>query len=169
MLPPPLARPTPLAIRRPLFRRPTPSEARVYAVLHDVARAEHENAPRRDRNFLPGLRIAAHPLALLADVERSERGQLDGLTPGQALREHLDHQLDQLLGLVAWQSDFLDHRLREVRARERLATHGFWPLPYYNSKDASFSPPKGQQQQTEIAHITCLPCGFTSAQAPRPM
>ena len=47
----------------------------------------------------------------------------------QAGRNLLQDQLDQLLRLVAGQSDFLDHRLRKIRTRERFATHGLPPLP----------------------------------------
>ena len=127
-----------------LFCRSAPDQTRVDAILHDVAGPEHQHATRRDRNFLARLWIASHPLALLADAERAERGQLDRLAGRQAGRNLLQYQLHQLLRLVAGQSDFLDYRLRKICTRERLATHGLPPLPApYGSANANCGPFRG--------------------------
>src|SRR5215471_2763434 len=57
---------------RRLFRRIAPDQAGIDALLHDVARPEHQHAPRRDGHFLTGLGIAADPFTLLADDEGAE-------------------------------------------------------------------------------------------------
>ena len=49
----------------------------------------------------------------------------------QAGRDLLQDQLDQLLGLVAGQSDLLDHRFRKIRTRECFATHGYSAPPQH--------------------------------------
>src|SRR5215471_2972932 len=86
---------------RRLFRRIAPDQAGIDALLHDVARPEHQHAPRRDGHFLTGLGIAADPLALLADAEGAEGGKFDGLACCQAARDFAQDQLDQFLGLIA--------------------------------------------------------------------
>src|SRR5262245_8260917 len=131
MPPPPLARHTPLDSWQVLLCRSTPPEPGVDPLLHDIARSEHQHAPRRDRHLLPRLGVATHALSLLADVERSERGKFDRFSVCQLFRKHLYDQFHQFLRLVARQSDLQDDRLREIRARERFATHDFTtpPLP----------------------------------------
>ena len=53
-------------------------------VAHDLAGAEGHHPARRDRHFDAGLGIAADPLALVAQDEAAEAGNLDVLALGQA-------------------------------------------------------------------------------------
>src|SRR5262249_13475921 len=154
MLQPPWTRPVPPAENRRLFRRIAPDQAGIDALLHDVARPKHQHASRRDGHFLTGLGIAADPLALLADAEGAEGGELDGLARCQAARNLAQDPLDQFLRLIARQSDFLDHRLCEICTRQRFATHGIPPLPStLPIPDANGRIFWGQQQPAEIAHL----------------
>src|SRR4029079_14687934 len=59
-------------------------EALVNALFHNVARAEDQDPPRRNRYFIPGFGIAPHAFALLADAEGTERGKLHRIPPCQA-------------------------------------------------------------------------------------
>src|SRR5438045_3467501 len=54
-------------------------------VAHDLAGAEGHDPPRRDRDFDARFRIAADPLALVAQDEGSEARHLDVLADGQGL------------------------------------------------------------------------------------
>src|SRR5262245_44676167 len=142
----PLARHPPARLQkcRRLLCGPAPSKPSVDAVLHDVAGSEDQHATRRDWHLLTGFRVATNPLALLADVERSERGEFDCLALCQSLREHPDDQLDQFLRLVARQANLLDDRLRKIRTRECLATHSSPPLPIWRFRNASCGHSEGQ-------------------------
>src|SRR5262245_47717336 len=52
-----------------LFGRLSPGQRVIDTLFHDVARPEHENTPRRNRNFLARLRVASDPLPLVSNPE----------------------------------------------------------------------------------------------------
>src|SRR5262245_58983038 len=97
-----------------LLRRLAPQAAGVDAVLHDIARTENKYTARRDGNLFAGLGIAADALALLANAEGAERRELHLLTARQTFRDLVQHELDELLRLVARQPDLADHGLCQV-------------------------------------------------------
>src|SRR5699024_11184275 len=94
---------------RRLFRRLSPRQSIVDALLHDVAGAEDQHAPRRDGYFLAGLRVAADALALVANAERAERRQLHRVAALETRHDLPEHELHDLRGLVARQTDLLKH------------------------------------------------------------
>src|ERR1700722_7405413 len=61
--------------------------------LHHLRSPEGDHPTGVDRGRLAGLGIAAHPLALGADLEHSEPGELHGLP----LLERFDHQIERPL------------------------------------------------------------------------
>src|SRR5215472_11428498 len=65
-------------------------------VLQCVRGAEDKNAPRADRYFLAGLRIATDALTLLSDREAAERGNFDHLSAFKRARDFGDHRFDEL-------------------------------------------------------------------------
>src|ERR1041385_3204259 len=101
--------------------------ARIDPLLEDRGRLEHHHAPRRDRDFLAGLGIAADALALLAHHKRAERGQLHGLAPFEAIRDFLQYHFHESRRFSSRQPDFLVHGLTQVRPRYRLARHRLNP------------------------------------------
>src|SRR5581483_1845012 len=146
--------PSPLDCAVRLFRRVASSQTGVDFLLHDVAGPEDQHAPGRDGHLLPRLWVTPNALALAADAEGAKRGELHRLTRSQARRNLVQDQLDQLLGLIAWQPYLLHDRLCEIRTRERLATHDPAPSPLHPTvTDANCGIPGGQQQAAEIAHI----------------
>jgi hypothetical protein len=76
---------SPIVGRRPgLFGGRHPAAALGDPVAHDLAGAEGHHAARRDRHFDAGLGIAADPLALVAQDEAAEAGNLDVLPSDSA-------------------------------------------------------------------------------------
>src|SRR4051812_38315291 len=73
----------------------------VDALLEDGRRLEHHDPARRDRHFLAGLRVAADPLALLANHERTKRGQLHRFASFEAGGDLPEHQFHQRSGFRA--------------------------------------------------------------------
>src|SRR5436189_3806837 len=63
-------------------------------LAHDLAGAEGEHSARRDRHLDPGLGIAPDPLALVAQDEASEAGNLDVLPIGQRGAHMVENALD---------------------------------------------------------------------------
>src|SRR5438270_4996875 len=64
-------------------------------VAHDLAGAEGHHPPRSDRHFDSGLWVAADSLALVAQDERAESGDLHVLSGGEAVAHVVQHALDQ--------------------------------------------------------------------------
>src|SRR5665809_40368 len=112
-----------------LFGRFTPRQRIVDALLHGVAGAEHEYASWRDRNFLARLRVAADALTLVANAERAERRQLDGVPPLETRNDLAKHELDDLGGFVPRQTNLLKHGLRQVGACQCLPAHCAYAPP----------------------------------------
>src|SRR3546814_7795272 len=74
--------------------------AAVYNPLaHDLAGAERKDSARRDRNLDSGLRVAADPLALVAQDEAAEARNLHVLAVGQRMTHMVEHALDDIGGL----------------------------------------------------------------------
>src|SRR3546814_13131294 len=74
--------------------------AAVYNPLaHDLAGAERKDSARRDRNLDSGLRVAADPLALVAQDEAAEARNLHVLAVGQRMTHMVEHALDDICGL----------------------------------------------------------------------
>src|SRR5258708_15778383 len=103
-------------------------EAVVDLMLQRVRGAEHENAARADRYFLPGLRVTPDPLSLLPHRETAEGGDLDHLAALERVGNLGDHRLDELCRLVARQTDFLIDRLGELSAGNRVPGHDALPV-----------------------------------------
>src|SRR5438067_5899395 len=61
----------------------TPSGALGDPLAGHLAGAEGEHPPRRDRHLHSGLRVTADPLALVAQDEAAEAGDLDVLPLGE--------------------------------------------------------------------------------------
>ena len=104
--------------RLPVPRLRSPSDARRAIVdprLQDVRRLEHHHSARKDRNLDPGLRIAADPLALRADDERAEAGELDGFSARGRVADLVQHRLDELRRFGARQPHALVDDLRQIR------------------------------------------------------
>src|SRR3954451_3708875 len=89
--------------------------------------AEDQHPPRADRHLLPGLRVAADPLTLLADRETAERRDLDDLAAFERTGNLGDHRLDEFGRLVAREADFLIDRFGELSASNRLSGHDALP------------------------------------------
>src|SRR5690348_8532415 len=92
-------------------------------VLEDVRGAEHQNAPRIDRHFLSGLRIAADATAFLAYRETAKRGYLHHLATRECLGDFVEDGFHEFCRLVARQPDLLIHGLAELSPRYRLPRH----------------------------------------------
>src|SRR5437868_14284189 len=85
-------------------------------LAHDLAGAEGEDAAGRDRHFDAGLRIAADPLALVAQDEAAEAGDLHILTFGQRVTHMMKDALDDARRFGPGQADFAMDDVGEVRA-----------------------------------------------------
>src|SRR6478672_27440 len=94
-------------------------------LAHDLAGAEGEDAAGCDRHFDAGLRIAANPLALVAQDEAAEARNLDVLPFGQSVAHMMENALDDPGRLGPGQPDFAVHDVSEIRAGERA--HGRFP------------------------------------------
>src|SRR5439155_5629010 len=92
--------PTPATIRRwsgerrDLSVRRRARSALRDLVAHDLAGAERHDAPRCDRHFDAGLRIAADSLTLVAQDERAETRKLDVLPLGKRVTHVMKNTLD---------------------------------------------------------------------------
>src|SRR3954469_19429098 len=75
-------------------------------LAHDLAGAEGQHAPRRDRNLDPGFGIAADPLALVAQDEAAETGDLHILAIGERAAHMGEHAFDDAGRFGARQADF---------------------------------------------------------------
>src|SRR5688572_20082601 len=119
------ALPPPWRDRAPakLFGRLSPGERIVDALLHDVAGAKHQHAPRRDGNFLTCLRVASDALSLVTDAKGSERGQLYGVAALKTRHDLAEHQFHDFRGLVARQTHLLKHGFRQIGACQCLPAH----------------------------------------------
>src|SRR5215510_14078591 len=87
--------------RKALFGRPAPEQSGVDAILHNIAWAEHQHTPRRDRHLLARLWVAPNALTLLTDTKRTEGGEFDRVSPRQGAGNLLENELNQLLGFIA--------------------------------------------------------------------
>src|SRR5678815_1828321 len=64
-------------------------------VAHDLACAEGHHPARRDRHFDARLGVPADTLALVAEDEGAEAGDLDVLSLGQRMTHVVKHALDK--------------------------------------------------------------------------
>ena len=78
---------------------------------------------RIDRHLDAGLRVAADALALAADDEGAERGQLHGLAGSQAVADLRQHPLDEFGRFRPREADLLVDRLAQIRSRYSFACH----------------------------------------------
>src|SRR5687767_15155651 len=69
--------------------------------------------------FLTGLRVAAGPLRLVAQLEVAEAGQLDALAALQGAADLLEKRLDHVLGLALVQPDLFEQQISEFGLRQR--------------------------------------------------
>src|SRR5690349_19265491 len=80
-----------------------PAEAKALAlcdpVAHDLAGAEGHDPARGDRHFDPRLRVTADTLALIAQDESTEAGNLRVLALGQGVAHVVQDSLDNAGGL----------------------------------------------------------------------
>src|SRR5438105_189382 len=74
-------------------------------LAHDLAGAEGQHPPRRDRHFDAGLGIAADPLALVAQDEAAEAGNLHILAIGERAAHMGENALDDAGGFGAGEAD----------------------------------------------------------------
>ena len=88
-------------------------------LAHDLTGAEGEHAARRDRHLDAGLRIAADPLALVAQDEAAEAGNLDVLPVGQRVAHMVEDALDDAGRFGARQADLAMNDVGKIGAGQR--------------------------------------------------
>src|SRR5205814_4702866 len=98
-------------------------------LAHELAGAEGHTPARRDRHLDAGLRIAADPLALVAQDEGTEAGNLDVLSLRQRMAHVVQHALHQARRFGARQAEPAMHDVGEVRARQRDAVRRIFGDP----------------------------------------
>jgi hypothetical protein len=86
-------------------------------LLEDGRRLEHDYATRRDGRFLTSLGIAAHALAFLAHDKQAERRQLYRFATLQAVRDFVEHELNEFGGFDSRQAGLLTDRASHKSAR----------------------------------------------------
>src|SRR4051794_5140786 len=89
-------------------------------VAHDLAGAERHHAPRCDRHFDAGLRIAADSLTLVAEDERAETRKLDVLSLGKRVTHVMKNTLDDAGRLGTRQAQSAMHDVGKVSTRQRI-------------------------------------------------
>src|SRR5690348_4254508 len=92
-------------------------------VAHDLAGAEGHHAARGDRHFDTGLGVAADALALVAQDEGAETGDLHIAAVGKRVAHVVQHTLDHAGGFGARQAELAMHDVGQVGARQ--GTVGF--------------------------------------------
>src|SRR5689334_5572332 len=95
----------------------------VDALLENGRWLEHHHAPRRDWNFLAGLRITSDTLTFFTHHERAEGREFDRLAALQTVGDLLENQLDKRRRFRARQSYLLVDRLTQVRSCYCLTSH----------------------------------------------
>src|SRR5262249_46243009 len=93
--------------------RPRPAMAIVDLVLQRVRGAEHQDPARTDRHLLPGFRVAADALSLLANGEAAKGRNLDHFAAFERLGNLGDHRFDKLGRFISRQPNLLINRLGE--------------------------------------------------------
>src|SRR5258706_6430501 len=88
-----------------------------------LAGVEGDDAARADRNLLAGLRIAARPLRLVAQLEIAEARELDALAAFKRPANFFEERLHHVLGLALVQPDLL---------KQQIGQFGLGPS-HYNS------------------------------------
>ena len=83
----------------------------IYLLLQDRRRLEPQTAASRYGCWLPSLRIAAKPLSLLVQHERTERAQLHSFAAFQRGGDFLQHLTDERPEFVTGQADYSFHRV----------------------------------------------------------
>src|SRR3546814_18696939 len=120
--------------------------AAVYNPLaHDLAGAERKDSARRDRNLDSGLRVAADPLALVAQDEAAEARNLHVLAVGQRMTHTVEHALDDIGGLGPGEADSTLHDLGQIGAGQRSCQR----LPDRTCSRTGDSPPPLMCKQEE--------------------
>src|SRR5690606_41372910 len=101
-------------------------------VLEILARPEVEHATRRNRHFHSGLRIAADALALVAQNEAAEAGDLDVLSVGHRLAHLGQNGFDQRQALGARETHLAIDGLSQIGPGESAYRSHHWPsnLPF---------------------------------------
>src|SRR5512135_684926 len=87
--------------------------------LQLLARVEGDDAARRDRNLLSGLRIAPGSLRLFAQLEIAEAGQLDAAALFERRPDLLEEALDHVLRLPLVEPQLLEEEVGEFGFGER--------------------------------------------------
>jgi hypothetical protein len=101
-------------------------------VLHEVGRAEGQDAAGLDRNFFAGLGVSANAGRLVTHAESAEGRDLDLFAPYQRVGHVFQHALDQLRTFVAGEADFAKDGFAQIHACQSLLTHNF-PLCCFGS------------------------------------
>src|SRR6185312_78498 len=87
--------------------------------LQLLTRVERHDASRGDRNLLAGLRIAARPLRLFAELKISEPRQLHAAAFLERGPDLLEKALDHVLCLALVEAQLLEEEVGELGFGER--------------------------------------------------
>src|SRR5690606_23799408 len=90
-----------------------------HAFLELLARTEGDDGARGDRDLLACLGVAAGALVLAAQVEVAETRQLHLPPFFEALAQHAEERVDELLRLALVEPDFLVELFGHFRLRQR--------------------------------------------------
>src|SRR5512139_2879183 len=81
--------------------------------LQFLRRVERDDAPRRDRDFLAGLGVAAGVLRLLAQLEIAEAGELHAVARLERRADFLEEALHHVLGFALVEAQLLEEQVGE--------------------------------------------------------
>src|SRR5262249_15933516 len=83
----------------------------VQRALHHLPRPKRQQSPRRNFDFLSGLRIAPDARLLVPHLEVAEARDLDLVPPLQGLLDRVEHQLNDLGRIFLGKPDLLVNAL----------------------------------------------------------
>ena len=85
---------------------------------------ESDDAPRRDRDFLAGLGIAARALGFVAQQEIAEARQLDAVTSHEGRTDLLEEGLDHVLCFALVEPDLVEQHIGQFGLGQRRILPG---------------------------------------------